>query len=63
MSDDVYQGVPKTPIAKGSRRRKCRKLVEYGLVECDGENRNRAYQVCDEDIGSPVGVQFPHSSR
>jgi Cdc6-like AAA superfamily ATPase len=63
MSDDVYQGVPKTPIAKGSRRRKCRKLVEYGLLECDGENRNRAYQVCNEDIRAPVGVQFPHSSR
>ena len=63
MSDDVYQGVPKTPIAKGSRRRKCRKLVEYGLIEWAGENRNREYRVCDGDVEPVTTLLTPVSDQ
>jgi len=58
VAGTVYQGLPQTPIGERERRRKLRKLVEYGLVECEGANRSREYRVCDGDIRAPVGVQM-----
>jgi len=54
VAGEVYQGLPQTPIGERDRRRKLRKLVEYGLLECEGENRNREYRVCDREIVGPI---------
>ncbi|WP_434531063.1 Cdc6/Cdc18 family protein [Haloarcula sp. NS06] len=52
VADRVYDGRSRTPLAKGSQRRKLRKLDEYDLVERLGSTRDRRYAVIDESVRS-----------
>jgi Cdc6-like AAA superfamily ATPase len=58
VAEEVYQGLPQTPIGERERRRKCRKLVEYGLIKGAGENRDREYRVCDEGVQATVRISL-----
>lgn len=61
VADSVYEGRPETPISPRSRRTKLSKLVDYDLLEVEGENRHQTFSVCDEDVGPPVAISLHHS--
>lgn len=56
VAEGVYDGRPQTPISERARRRKLQKLVDYDLVEREGENRHREYRVCDERVSTAIGI-------
>jgi len=56
VAGGVYDGCPQTPVTRRRRRTMLAKLVDYGLVDVDGENRGRMYRVCDGNIKPMVNA-------
>jgi Cdc6-like AAA superfamily ATPase len=52
----LYEGRPQTPIGKRSRRNKLRKLVDYGLVEQEGQQQHRMYWPADIEVTPSLEV-------
>ena len=48
LAEQVYAGVPQTPLSKRQRRNKLPKLQEYDLI--DWQDKPREYWVCDEAV-------------
>jgi Cdc6-like AAA superfamily ATPase len=54
--EELYLGRERMPVGRRARRNKLAKLVEYELVESEGEPQNRVYRVVDEAIEPLVDV-------
>jgi cell division control protein 6 len=56
LAEDVYTGRPMTPISKGDRRRKLRKLQDYDLIARTGASRGSEYYAVDAGVVPPLEI-------
>ena len=59
----IYDGHERVPVGRRSRRHKLSKLVEYGLIECEGAARDRTYAVVDRSIESKLGDHIANQQQ
>ncbi|WP_277540244.1 Cdc6/Cdc18 family protein [Haloarcula laminariae] len=58
IGERVYSGRSRTPLAKGSQRRKLRKLADYDLIDLEGTTRDRQYVVVDESVRPGYDIEL-----
>jgi len=59
IAEAALSGVDRTPLSERARRNKLTKLVEYDLIEVEGQSRDRIYEATDPRITTPGVVSVP----
>lgn len=59
VTEAVYAGRDQTPVTKRERRTKLQKLVDYDLLDREGNGPARRYMARDQSIGSPLDLTVP----